>query len=291
VNGNRPHFAESSCRSEHEGATAALTKSIDFHLGDLHVMEVEFRSNMLLPPHDHANARLGFVLSGSVAETYVDAAILCDANSFSFHPSRTTHTNEVGFHDSRSLIIEFCGERWPSRFPLIGAEVEPFSVPMGRLRGLALDLSHELRARDHASPLLIEGLALDLMSRATRRLQPGAHDTAGPSLLDEATKLIDRQLHRSLSLPGVASALGVSPKRLAGAFIRHGQTTFRRHLHRTRVQHAAGLLQDRTMPLAEIALASGFYDQAHLGRAFRRVIGTTPGQYRSQSGTSRGETS
>lgn len=34
-------------------------------------------------------------------------------------------------------------------------------------------------------------------------------------------------------------------------------------------------------PLAEAALACGFFDQSHLSRHFRRVFGITPGQYRN----------
>ncbi|MEL6937231.1 MAG: AraC family transcriptional regulator [Cyanobacteria bacterium J06607_17] len=35
-------------------------------------------------------------------------------------------------------------------------------------------------------------------------------------------------------------------------------------------------------PLADIALANGFYDQSHLNRAFKQTFATTPGQYRHQ---------
>ncbi|MBP6793379.1 MAG: AraC family transcriptional regulator, partial [Aeromonas sp.] len=35
-------------------------------------------------------------------------------------------------------------------------------------------------------------------------------------------------------------------------------------------------------PLAEVALASGFADQAHFQRQFKRRVAATPGQYRAQ---------
>lgn len=32
-------------------------------------------------------------------------------------------------------------------------------------------------------------------------------------------------------------------------------------------------------PAGEVATAAGFYDQSHLTRHFKRVLGTTPGRY------------
>jgi AraC family transcriptional regulator len=40
------------------------------------------------------------------------------------------------------------------------------------------------------------------------------------------------------------------------------------------------LLGDRALTLVEVAQSSGFADQQHLIRTFRRVTGVTPGVYR-----------
>lgn len=49
-----------------------------------------------------------------------------------------------------------------------------------------------------------------------------------------------------------------------------------------RVQRATELLE-KGMPPSEVALESGFYDQSHLTRVFRRATGKTPGAYRRDS--------
>jgi AraC family transcriptional regulator len=46
------------------------------------------------------------------------------------------------------------------------------------------------------------------------------------------------------------------------------------------VRHAAELLGTRHGSLAEVALDSGFADQAQLTKTFKRLTGMTPGQYR-----------
>ncbi len=48
-----------------------------------------------------------------------------------------------------------------------------------------------------------------------------------------------------------------------------GMPPYRWHLN-TRVRRAQKLLVETSDPLAEIALASGFADQSHFSRAFRR---------------------
>jgi AraC family transcriptional regulator len=49
---------------------------------------------------------------------------------------------------------------------------------------------------------------------------------------------------------------------------------------RHRVEAAQALLRDPRQPLADVALACGFGDQSHLTRVFRRLVGTSPGQWR-----------
>jgi len=51
------------------------------------------------------------------------------------------------------------------------------------------------------------------------------------------------------------------------------------YLRQLRVERARELLF-RRMPLAEVALAAGFADQAHFTRTFKQITGTTPGRYR-----------
>jgi transcriptional regulator GlxA family with amidase domain len=59
-----------------------------------------------------------------------------------------------------------------------------------------------------------------------------------------------------------------------------GETPLAR-LRRVRVERATELIRARAAPLAEVALACGFAYQTHMTRAFRHVLGTTPGQLRA----------
>jgi AraC family transcriptional regulator len=58
-----------------------------------------------------------------------------------------------------------------------------------------------------------------------------------------------------------------------------GKTPYQFLLQR-RVERARVLMRDHRVSLTEVALASGFADQHHLARVFRRITRVTPGDYR-----------
>ncbi len=96
-----------------------------------------------------------------------------------------------------------------------------------------------------------------------------------------ATMLLDR-LGDPPSLAEVAAGVGVSREHLVRRFAAvQGMPPMAWALQR-RVARARTLLRGG-MPPAEVAAALGFADQAHLTRAFRAAMGTTPGRYRARA--------
>lgn len=53
---------------------------------------------------------------------------------------------------------------------------------------------------------------------------------------------------------------------------------------RARIDEAMRLLSQGAQPLSDVALAVGFTDQAHFGRTFKRVTGTSPGAWQRSRG-------
>ena len=102
-----------------------------------------------------------------------------------------------------------------------------------------------------------------------RRLDHGALDRAR-AFLDGRCAIV-----RSAELEAVT---GLSRYELARQFrARYGTSPYRYSLMR-RLDFARGRLRGGT-PLADLALAAGFADQAHFTRMFRSAYGVTPGRY------------
>jgi len=89
---------------------------------------------------------------------------------------------------------------------------------------------------------------------------------------------LDEHASENVSLTALAQLAGVSPCHLCRAF--HREVGMPPHAYQTqlRVREAKRLLSDG-MPVALSAATAGFYDQAHLTRHFRRIVGVTPGAY------------
>lgn len=83
---------------------------------------------------------------------------------------------------------------------------------------------------------------------------------------------------RDLTLAGLSRAAGVSPYHLHKLFVAQVGVTPQEFVMNERVRLARGLL-DQGLEPGQAALESGFCDQSHLNRCFRKLVGTTPGRY------------
>lgn len=90
--------------------------------------------------------------------------------------------------------------------------------------------------------------------------------------------LLDDRYTESVTIAAAADALGAHPSHLVREFSRAYGMPPHRYLVARRVDAARRLLVEGCRP-AEVAVRTGFHDQAHLTRHFRRVWGVTPGAF------------
>ncbi|HEY0156593.1 MAG TPA: AraC family transcriptional regulator [Thermoanaerobaculia bacterium] len=95
-----------------------------------------------------------------------------------------------------------------------------------------------------------------------------------------AREYLEAGAGRPLRLADVAVAAGVDPAYLSRAFRRCAGTTMGAWLRSLRARRAADLLSSSRMPLADVALSTGFADQSHFCRVFRTEYGVTPRRFR-----------
>lgn len=131
---------------------------------------------------------------------------------------------------------------------------------------------------DEISELVFEGIVLNALACAyrTRTVQ---HRTP-PAWLTRARVLLHDCAFDSLELSQIARDVGVHPAQLSREFRKFFKVTPGEYLRELRVEAAANSLADTQMTLAEVALCSGFADQAHPTRVFQRHRQMSPSAYR-----------
>ena len=138
------------------------------------------------------------------------------------------------------------------------------------------------QAEDRGWGETVSEVILDLMALAYRPLgeEPPA-PTGRAQWMAKARGFIDQHIcDPDLAVAGIASALGVSARYLQMLFAAEGATPSGFILDR-RLRLAAERLRQPEAPcITEVAMAVGFNDLTHFGRAFRRRYGVTPRDYR-----------
>jgi AraC-like DNA-binding protein len=100
--------------------------------------------------------------------------------------------------------------------------------------------------------------------------------------LRRAIDLLHDRYSQALRLADLSEAAGLSATQLTRLFRAQTGLTPHAYLVNVRVQRSRALLREGGLPLAEIAATTGFADQAHLQRHYRRLNAVTPGAYRRQ---------
>lgn len=99
-------------------------------------------------------------------------------------------------------------------------------------------------------------------------------------LLYQASEYIVHHYMHSFSLEDMAEELGVGKYRLSRIFSDQLHTNFNDLLNNVRVSVAQNLLSSTDKPITDIIYECGFESQATFNRAFRKVCGVSPREYR-----------
>ncbi|GLZ30039.1 AraC family transcriptional regulator [Lentzea sp. NBRC 105346] len=143
-----------------------------------------------------------------------------------------------------------------------------------------------LRHRVHQLHLALKDDDLEAESRLALITERLRHHFTGdeprvlrdPRPADRFRQLLDARAPENVTLEEAARLLHVAPTHLVRAFSREYGMPPHRYLTGRRVDLARGLLLAGHSP-AHVASMAGFYDQSHLTRHFRRMLGVSPGRY------------
>lgn len=128
------------------------------------------------------------------------------------------------------------------------------------------------------------GLLYELMARVVELLgRTAVSQTIYPDTVQNAIIHLRENYAEKYEAATTAAAAGVSQSHLRALFEKWLSESPRQFHTRYRIEQAVRLLSEQKLSVTEVAYHLGFADTRHFSRTFKRVMGLSPGKYRSGS--------
>jgi AraC-like DNA-binding protein len=213
-------------------------------------------------------------------------------------------------HPLRSNVIDFDSQ--PKCWAGSAFDYVHYSVPRKGLDEIAEDLGFG-RVSDYRLAVLEDDL---VVAQITKSILPFLGRSEGPSVLAldqfslilgahliqqygvlqktagrsngglapwqkrRASELLHENIYGRIGLPDIARECGLSTSHFARSFKTSFGVSTHRWLTQHRIDHSKRLMSQTSMSLTEIAIQSGFNDQAAFTHTFHQLVGVSPGRWR-----------
>jgi YesN/AraC family two-component response regulator len=107
-------------------------------------------------------------------------------------------------------------------------------------------------------------------------------ENAEPPVIKKAREYIHEHQAEKLSLGQVARAVNMSTFYFCKTFKKVTGINFTDYLSRVRIEKSKNLLLNPNLRVSEIAFEVGFQSLTHFNRVFKKILGQSPTEYRSQ---------
>jgi AraC-like DNA-binding protein len=250
--------------------------SVTTPLLDLRLSLKRFAAEERLSWHEHEESVLCILLRGAMREDAGAGETLHGSGHVIFKPAGVRHRNAFG-PAGASILTLAIGDHTSSRLSVAGfPSRRPFTMNVSNASAVVARLVLAMRRR---SPLHCEALALQLLLHVHQSVDsPGSRGAATLAALREAIL----RYGPGLRVRDLGRLTGTPSGEIQAAIRQALGLTVRDYVQRVRVEEASRLLAQGE-PISAVAQELGYHDQSHLTRAFKKVLGLTPGAFRKES--------
>jgi AraC family transcriptional activator of pobA len=149
--------------------------------------------------------------------------------------------------------------------------------------GLFRQIGAEHKAEHPARAIMLRALATEVACLVLRRLDQGqiAGDAAADPRFRRFQTLLNLHLRDSWKLPDYAGSIGISERHLSRICRKATGHPAAELIEAAVIREACRLLVYTRATVASVGYELGFDDPSYFSRAFRRVMGQSPGVYRA----------
>jgi AraC family transcriptional regulator len=250
--------------------------------GHLRFDEISYPKYLWLPRHEHSVAFLELCLEGTTQEFWGKQTFVRGSSTLNFFPIGTPHA--TCFQKSTRTFQITMNADWLERIrqyaPLLDTLTNYQNSPPA---WIAARLYREFQRRDDLTPLILEGLLMEMFAEISRQTTDHA-ELDCPRWLRQAKEFLHAHFTESVSVEALAVTIGVHPSHLMRSFRRQHHCTIGDYIRRLRIEQACHLLFTSEQLPSQIAFAVGFADQSHFNRTFKHCMGVTPTEYKKFAG-------
>lgn len=170
----------------------------------------------------------------------------------------------------------------PALFDRVVGQVAEWGLPVDEdeLRRVYY-ASRVLHPRQHESVVRMLSIFADHLAIITNQIVVHQEHSEPPVII-RAKEFITQHQAEDLSLGQVARAVNTSTFYFCKMFKKATGLNFTEYLSRIRIEKAKNLALNPNLRISEIAFEVGFQSLTHFNRVFKKIVGQSPTQYRSQ---------
>lgn len=240
--------------------------------------------------HAHETYTFGLIEAGVEEFEYGGSLLRAGPGGIALLNPDVVHTGQAAtpsgwayrvLYPQVSVVTEVADELgWQPGTPWFPETVryDPATAALLRRAHQAAEHGDQLASSSLLTAALARLLRVHAAPRPAGRREPGSR---APASVRAVRDLLPDRLDDPPSLADLAAMTGLSQFALLRAFRRETGMPPHAYLNQLRVRRARLLLDGGLAP-AEVAVQTGFADQAHLTRHFKRVVGVPPAAYQRE---------
>jgi len=261
-------------------------------LGDLELLHARYFSYSFAK-HTHEGVALGVIEAGAESFYYRGARHTATTGQVVVFNPNEAHTGEAAdsqgwrfrmfYMDAglmRKAVEDLSGK--PADIPFFSAPVIDQPETAAMLRNLHILLEGESCLLERESKFL---WTLAEFARCHADSRPSARSVGDEhSIVRTVREYLEEQYTENVSLDALVALSGISGYHLIRVFRKEIGLPPHAYLEQVRVNRGRQLLR-AGVRITDAALLTGFTDQSHFNRHFKKMTGVTPGQYSKMART------
>ena len=204
---------------------------------------------------------------------------LTDGGFLFFRPGEPQEHVCVSQEGGEYYYIHFFAPHGFDLFGLESARVYP-AKPSHEIGELFESVITELQGKHPFYERIVTARFFEIVARLQRRAERLRPASPHAECINRALQLLNREFERELTLDELAASATMSKYHFLRCFKSVVGTSPLEYRNALRIEQAKVLLEDLTLPVAQVGMTVGFSSGAYFSDAFKRAVGCSPRAYR-----------